>query len=172
MREQVHRVQCSLPSEFVVRSVRGNHRKECSECGYDGWCEGEYYVYNASQPYGTEKYCLDCAEMEFAENEDEDGMDGSSEEEEEDDDEELTFPVENPPVKDADRSSAGWQLWPKVKRGRYGLVFVVSRQKFGYYGTASEDTSFGKFWHTKFKSRQQKLPDDARTRLAWRLFGF
>ena len=129
-------MECLLPSDFEVRPVRGSHRKACSECGHNSWFEGEYYVYNARQPFDTEKYCLDCAEDVFDachQDDVEDDESSSDEDDEDDEDEELTFPVEDPPVKDSDRSSAGWQLWPKVKRGRYGLVFVVSRQKFGYY---------------------------------------
>ena len=53
---------------FAVRDVRGAHRKPCSECGKKDWWPGEYYVYDAANPWGTDKYCLDCAEWKLAEN--------------------------------------------------------------------------------------------------------
>ena len=35
--------------------------------------------------------------------------------------------------RDATRSSAGWQSWPKPREGDYGLVYVVPSGAFGYY---------------------------------------
>ena len=30
-------------------------------------------------------------------------------------------------------SSEGWKSWAKVKKGEYGLVYIVSKKRFGYY---------------------------------------
>ena len=51
-----------LPPNYQIREVSGNHRKPCSDCGKNDWFRGDYYVFDAFQPYGTDKYCLDCAD--------------------------------------------------------------------------------------------------------------
>jgi len=53
-------------SGFEVLEVRGSHRKPCSHCSLRDWQDELYYVVDASNPWGTDKYCLDCAEMVFA----------------------------------------------------------------------------------------------------------
>lgn len=57
--EQVRR---RLPPNYSIRKVRGNHSKPCSDCGTRDFWQGDYYVYDSVQPWGTDKYCLDCAE--------------------------------------------------------------------------------------------------------------
>lgn len=32
-----------------------------------------------------------------------------------------------------DISTVGWQQWPHVEKGMYGLVYIVSMNRFGYY---------------------------------------
>eukprot|EP00986_Skeletonema_menzelii_P007339 scaffold2854_cov140-Skeletonema_menzelii.AAC.15 len=56
------RVRRKIPSTYEVRQVTGSHRKPCSDCGFKSWLHGEYYVFNSSNPWGTGKFCLDCAE--------------------------------------------------------------------------------------------------------------
>ena len=87
---QVRRVQSLLPGNMAVREVAGNHRKPCSRCGKDSWYPGEWYVYDAAQPWGSDKFCLDCAEMEFdgASSDEEFEGEGESEEESEEEGEE------------------------------------------------------------------------------------
>mmetsp|Transcript_10700 Transcript_10700/g.26193 ORF Transcript_10700/g.26193 Transcript_10700/m.26193 type:complete len:117 (+) Transcript_10700:274-624(+) len=81
---------------------------------------------------------MDCAEMEFCGGSGSEEEKSASEDDEDEDEDEEPTPDEDPPVKDSERSSDGWELWPKVKRGRYGLVFVVSQRKFGYYDDEEE----------------------------------
>jgi len=40
---------------------------------------------------------------------------------------------------DSQLSSSGWKDWPVVEKGHWGLVYVVSMKKFGYY----DDDDFG-----------------------------
>jgi hypothetical protein len=54
-----------LPRSLDVREVRGDHQKPCDECGLCNFDYGDYYVYDAASPWGTEKYCLECAEKKF-----------------------------------------------------------------------------------------------------------
>ena len=77
--DTVHGIAMHLPPGWDIREVAGNHRKPCSDCGSNEWFPGDYYVYDASHPWGTEKYCMDCANARFV-----DGIGGSSDEEEED----------------------------------------------------------------------------------------
>lgn len=51
-----------LPSKYEVREVTGSHRKPCSDCGKQSWSCGDYYVFDSSNPYGTAKFCIECAE--------------------------------------------------------------------------------------------------------------
>ena len=92
--EKVDEVQRHLPSGWAIREVSGNHRKPCSDCGHSSWFPGEFYIYDAAQPWGTDKYCLDCAEMKFlyggdSEEEDEELAEGDRAREIEPDMEEL-----------------------------------------------------------------------------------
>ena len=68
-----------------MREVAGNHRKPCSRCGKNDWLPGEWYVYDAVQPWGSDKFCIDCAEIEFdgASSDEEDEFEGEGESEEE-----------------------------------------------------------------------------------------
>ncbi|KAL7574694.1 hypothetical protein ACA910_003037 [Epithemia clementina (nom. ined.)] len=59
---RVNRVRQRLPGNFTIREVAGNHRKPCSECGKNDWCDGDWYIHDASHPWDTEKFCFDCAE--------------------------------------------------------------------------------------------------------------
>eukprot|EP00548_Thalassiothrix_antarctica_P016781 CAMPEP_0194183010 /NCGR_PEP_ID=MMETSP0154-20130528/28797_1 /TAXON_ID=1049557 /ORGANISM="Thalassiothrix antarctica, Strain L6-D1" /LENGTH=152 /DNA_ID=CAMNT_0038899669 /DNA_START=23 /DNA_END=482 /DNA_ORIENTATION=- len=59
---KVNRIRAMIPSNFEIREVSGNHRKPCSNCGKRYWLKGDWYVCDAIQPWGTDKYCLDCAE--------------------------------------------------------------------------------------------------------------
>ena len=73
LENQVTAVRDRLPWSYRLAEVRGNHRKGCSECGYDAWLPGEYYVFNHIKPWGTNKYCLNCAETaEFSDDDDDD----------------------------------------------------------------------------------------------------
>ena len=87
---QVRRVAGLLPRNMTVKEVRGNHSKGCDSCGKSDWSMGEWYVYDAANPWGGDKYCLDCAEVEYAGNDSSDEDEGEDEgeegEEEEDDD--------------------------------------------------------------------------------------
>ena len=58
---KANRVRRRIPSNYEVREVKGNHRKECSDCGYSDWMGGEYYVQDRTNPWGGDKLCLDCA---------------------------------------------------------------------------------------------------------------
>mmetsp|Transcript_46597 Transcript_46597/g.77024 ORF Transcript_46597/g.77024 Transcript_46597/m.77024 type:complete len:283 (+) Transcript_46597:20-868(+) len=212
-------VMDALPPNMSIRAVGGSHRKECSDCGYNDWGPGDYYVYDAQQPWGTDKLCLDCAHLKYC-------LQGDSEDEddESEDDEDLeaeaaaeyahsiesemkekgyqmlsgvdlqsreclichsvahpfyfcsalnklkdqycsrcaeghaptlkpkfraaasrdaaaaaTMTSTRSPIKkaegkkDAHRSTAGWQKWPKPRRGDWGLVYIIPTGKFGYY---------------------------------------
>ena len=66
-------VRRKIPSTYEVRQVTGSHRKPCSDCGYSSWFHGDHYVYNSSNPWGTGKFCLDCAETRDWSDELEDG---------------------------------------------------------------------------------------------------
>lgn len=59
---KVHRVRSKIPSNYEVRKVVGNHRKGCSDCGKNDWMIGDYYVHDHVQPWGAQKFCLDCAD--------------------------------------------------------------------------------------------------------------
>ena len=50
---------------MAIRPVTGNHRKGCSDCGHESWTPGEYYIYDSAQPWGSDKYCLDCAYSKY-----------------------------------------------------------------------------------------------------------
>eukprot|EP00984_Skeletonema_dohrnii_P018648 scaffold8749_cov115-Skeletonema_dohrnii-CCMP3373.AAC.3 len=59
---KVRRVCSKIPSNYEVRKVVGNHRKGCSDCGKNDWMIGDYYVHDHVQPWGAQKFCLDCAD--------------------------------------------------------------------------------------------------------------
>ena len=68
-RMRADNLRARLPDHMAVRKVSGNHRKPCSGCGGNdwGWGDGfDWYVFDASQPWGTEKFCLECAENRFS----------------------------------------------------------------------------------------------------------
>lgn len=44
-----------------------------------------------------------------------------------------THDAASQPPWDSQLSSSGWRNWPIVKEGQWGLVYVVSQKKFGYY---------------------------------------
>jgi hypothetical protein len=80
---------------YCVQEVRGNHRKGCSECGYNRWEPGEYYVFDENQPRGTDKFCMNCAEMLFDVGGESEEEERSSEEDEDED--EQAMPDESSP---------------------------------------------------------------------------
>ena len=47
-------------------------------CNSGTWCLGDYYIYDASQPFGTDKICMNCADAWLDEQED-DGEEFDSE---------------------------------------------------------------------------------------------
>ena len=119
-----------------------SHRKACTECGYKKWEEGDFYVVDTRQLYDQEKLCLDCAEDRFCDlgtdNSDLDCYDGYFSESEGYDAEDIRPHPEtglnaDGEIPDRLLSSRGWEYWPVVRSGQYGLVFVVSKA-FGYYG--------------------------------------
>lgn len=59
-----------LPSNYEAKEVSGNHRKPCSDCGKCNWELGDWYVYDKVNPWGTDKFCLECAESRDWEEED------------------------------------------------------------------------------------------------------
>ena len=59
---RINRLRERLPPHISAREVTGNHRKPCSCCGKGDWFHGDWYIFNSVQPWGTDKYCLDCAE--------------------------------------------------------------------------------------------------------------
>mmetsp|Transcript_15411 Transcript_15411/g.17263 ORF Transcript_15411/g.17263 Transcript_15411/m.17263 type:complete len:167 (+) Transcript_15411:83-583(+) len=59
---KVDRIRGKLPNNFTIQKVSGTHRKPCSECGSNEWDVGDWYVVDCIQPWGTDKYCLDCAD--------------------------------------------------------------------------------------------------------------
>ena len=77
--QHVRSVQSRLPPNMSVKQVAGNHRKPCSECGKSDWFDGEWYIYDHVQPWGSDKYCLNCADMQFngQDSEDSDGEEGN-----------------------------------------------------------------------------------------------
>ena len=79
--DKVDEVQQHLPHGWAIREVVGSHRKPCSDCGHSSWFAGEFYVYDAAQPWGTDKYCLDCAEMKFVHGRDSEDSDDDEEDE-------------------------------------------------------------------------------------------
>lgn len=78
--------------------VRGNHTKPCSACGKDDWEVGEYYVSYPSDPWGMDKYCVDCAEAHvgYDSSEDEFPDEESDERSEEDEEPEERSREERP----------------------------------------------------------------------------
>jgi len=62
---RVREVEEALPGNMAVREVVGAHTTPCSDCGKSSWGYGEYYVYDAQQPWGSDKFCLDCAHMKY-----------------------------------------------------------------------------------------------------------
>ena len=124
-----------LPPNFAIREVSGNHRKPCSECGTSDFYPGSFYIYDAVSPWGTDKFCLDCAEMRF------DSFSGASDDDEDDEDEDVT----PPPVQHADGrtyDATGWQSWPPAEAGEWGLVYVARghlRGRFVYYDDEEDE---------------------------------
>jgi hypothetical protein len=123
VRRRVDRLRFKLPSNFEVREVSGSHRKPCSRCGMNNFYPGSYYVFDCVNPWGTDKFCLQCAEMHFGGNDDEE------------DDEDITMPA--PLHADGGTYDAtGWQSWPPVESGDWGLVYVTRGHlggRFVYY---------------------------------------
>jgi len=56
----------------VLQEVRASHRKPCTMCNSCTWGLGDYYIYDASQPFGTDKICMQCADAWLDEQEAED----------------------------------------------------------------------------------------------------
>ena len=122
VRRRVDRLRFKLPSNYEVCEVSGSHRKPCSGCGMNNFFPGSFYVYNRVNPWGTDKFCLQCAEMRFGGNDDED-------------DEDITMPA---PLHadDGTYDATGWQSWPPVESGDWGLVYVTRGHlggRFVYY---------------------------------------
>ena len=135
-RGRVDRLRFKLPSNFEVREVSGSHRKPCSQCGMNDFFPGSFYVYDCVNPWGTDKFCLDCAEMRFG------GHDDEDEEEDDEDEEDITTPA---PVMHADGGTydaTGWQSWPPVESGDWGLVYVTRGHlggRFVYYDDEEDE---------------------------------
>jgi hypothetical protein len=131
-RARASRLSRMLPQNYAIRAVTGNHRKPCSECGTSDFYPGSFYVYDHIQPWGSDKYCLDCAEMQFGGG----GFSG------EDDEEDTAGPG---PVRHADGNtydSTGWQVWPPVQACEWGLVYVATGQfrgRFVYYDDEEDE---------------------------------
>ena len=149
--ERVIRVLRAASKEFYeLKPVKDgrSHRKACTECGYKKWEEGDFYVVDTRQLYDQEKLCLDCAEDRFCDlgtdNSDLDCYDGYFSESEGYDAEDIRPHPEtglnaDGEIPDRLLSSRGWESWPVVRSGQYGLVFVVSKKAFGYYDDDDDD---------------------------------
>lgn len=149
--ERVIRVLRAARKEFYeLKPVKDgrSHRKACTECGYKKWEEGDFYVVDTRQLYDQEKLCLDCAEDRFCDlgtdNSDLDCYDGYFSESEGYDAEDIRPHPEtglnaDGEIPDRLLSSRGWEYWPVVRSGQYGLVFVVSKKAFGYYDDDDDD---------------------------------
>ena len=89
---------------------------------------GSFYVFDCVNPWGTDKFCLQCAEMHFGSIDDED-------DEYSEDKEDITMP--DPLHADGGTYDAtGWQSWPPVESGDWGLVYVTRGHlggRFVYY---------------------------------------
>ena len=73
----------------MLAEVRATHRKPCTMCNRNSFDFGDHYIYDASQPFGTDKICMDCAdvwldEQEDAADEDEDEDEAGDEDGDED----------------------------------------------------------------------------------------
>ena len=123
--ERAASVACMLPPNYAIRKVTGSHRKPCSECGTSDFYPGSYYIYDHVSPWGSDKYCLDCAEMHFSRDFESDDDDG-----EYDDDDVTPAPVRHADGGTYDAS--GWQSWPPVEAGEWGLVYVARGHTRGH----------------------------------------
>ena len=54
-----YQLQARLPDHLIVRDVKGNHTRPCSDCGTCDWLRVRFYV---NLDY-LNKYCIDCAEL-------------------------------------------------------------------------------------------------------------
>lgn len=64
-RARANRLSSMLPPNYSIRAATGNHLKPCLECDTSDFYPGSFYVYDHVQPRGSDKYSLDCAEMQF-----------------------------------------------------------------------------------------------------------
>ena len=72
---RMREVEEALPVNMALLEVVGADSTPCSDCGKSSWGYGEYYVYDAQQPRGSDKFCLDCAHMKYCQiDEDEDEL--------------------------------------------------------------------------------------------------
>jgi hypothetical protein len=62
---RIRKLITQLPPDIEIAQVLGAHQKRCSECAKGDWAIGDWYVSNKKNPYGTSKYCLECAENEY-----------------------------------------------------------------------------------------------------------
>ena len=69
----------------MLAEVRATHRKPCTMCNRNSFDFGDHYIYDASQPFGTDKICMDCADLWL--DEQEDGDEDEDEDEDGDEDE-------------------------------------------------------------------------------------
>jgi len=125
---------------FEVRPVKDGrcHSKGCTNCGYKHWDVGDYYAVDTRNTVDQEKLCTACAESRFC-------CDFGTDDDDSDSDAGDIRPHPetglnaNGAIPDYVRSSRGWQGWPVVREGQYGLVYVVSERRFGYYDDDDED---------------------------------
>lgn len=135
-RERAAVLRAKLPPNYGIREVSGSHRKPCSECGLSDFFPGSFYIYDHVNPWGSDKFCLDCAEMRFG-----GGFLSSEDDDEYDEDDVVTAP----PMKHADGGTydaSGWQSWPPVESGEWGLVYVARghlRGRFVYYDDEEDE---------------------------------
>ena len=129
VRRRVDRLRFKLPSNYEVREVSGSHRKPCSGFGMNNFYLGSYYVFDCVNPWKTDKFCLQCAEMHFG------GNNNDDDDEYREDEEDITMPA--PLHADGSTYDAtGWQSWPPVESGDWGLVYVTRGHlggRFVYY---------------------------------------
>ena len=119
---------------FEVRPVKDGrfHRKGCTDCGYKHWDLGDYYAVDTRNTFDQEKLCMDCAESRFC-------CDFGTDDDDSDSDagdirpHPETGKNADGAIPDDYLSRYGWQGWPVVRTGQYGLVYVVSEGRFGYY---------------------------------------
>lgn len=113
---------------FEEREVRGSHRKPCDDCGEDFNFKGEYFVDQGvgGFGFGQDKLCLECmtSRVQPFMSVTPSGNPSSNR---------PTAAAAPRRIKDSERSTVGWQTWPTVTRGDWGLVYVVPEGRFGYY---------------------------------------